>query len=223
MKKFILISICFIAFVGLLYATWSKGRELRELRGQEEAFLNRHDETPIAIEQASTIPSDQTDASQTNTSHLLQLRGEIVRLELRKKDLISARAENDRLKVQMASIATNAGPELPADYVRASKAQDRGLATPQTTMETFFWAIQNTNAERLLQCFTPDGAARVESQGFLRHFLAGGQSTPGFRIARTNSESADFLSAQIEPVPGAAYSSIVTFRLINGEWKLDSL
>src|SRR5579862_6204710 len=152
MKRVFFISVPFIFCVILLYVTWTKGRELSDLRGREEAFLNRNNESPLAAEPVSPNLHASTDVPSTNTPELLQLRGEIVRLELRKKELMSARSENERLKGQLASMSTTSTSELPPDYIRKSKAQDRGFATPQATLETFLWAVQNTNVEKVFQC-----------------------------------------------------------------------
>jgi hypothetical protein len=222
MKRFVIILLSCGACAGLFWTAWSKGHELSELRSREQAILTGESQQQAPIESPATQPAVSLDTTSTNTPELLQLRGEVVRLELRKKELLSARAENERLKTQLASMATNSSPELPPDYIRTSKAQDRGFGTPQATLETFLWAGQNRNLERLLQCFTPERSAQIAPGNGSQHYFDQASQIPGFRIVRTNTpEGTDFVIAYIEVIPGVEHPNEMAFKVINGEWKLE--
>jgi hypothetical protein len=87
------------------------------------------------------------------------LRGEVTRLKSRQRELAAARVENEQLRAQLAVKRTNAAaatPPLPPGYILKSKAQWKGFSTPEDTLQSFLWAVQNQDLTNLVQTMVPE-------------------------------------------------------------------
>jgi len=84
---------------------------------------------------------------------LLRLRNEVSRLTGRKRELTGALTENESLRAQLARRATNspAGTGLPAGYIRKNQAKMAGYNTPEDTIQSLLWALNNRDFPNLLQ------------------------------------------------------------------------
>jgi len=158
----------------MLCASWSKGRQVADLRQRQKDLLAQLSATPEPPA-APVVPSTLAKmAGDSNTSELLQLRAEVNRLTRRKQELTSVLGENQRLKAQLASISTNGQANLPSDYIRKSAAKNLGYGTPQAALETFLWAVQSKDMKNFLEkqhserdAFYEEVASLVvESEGF---------------------------------------------------------
>jgi len=216
----------------LLWAAMSQGRQLSNLREEQREMLARL-AAPSEQTTAPTISSQQAGAenesSASGSSELLRLRSEVNRLTRRKQELASAVAENERLKAQLERAQTNAAA-LPPDYlnkgyIRRTTAQKAGFGTPQTTLETFLWAVQHHDSEAFLECLTPESRQKLEgaqqngAQSFDQIFSHAAE-IPGLRIIRSVPNERDGLKLEVEAAPGMPLPSGMNVRQINGEWKL---
>src|SRR5881394_1389179 len=107
MKKRVLVMLSALLCLGMLWATWSKGRQLEDLRSKQKELLAQVSDDSGTAPPAVASPPTQKTADDTNTSELLHLRAEINRLTRRKQELASAQSENLRLKAELASAGTN--------------------------------------------------------------------------------------------------------------------
>jgi hypothetical protein len=225
MKRILILLLTFVC-AGMLWAAWSKSRQLGELRVKESEMLASSaassDNSAPSID-TSPGPSNAQPAENPNTPEVLRLRAEVSRLMRRKQELSGAVAENQKLKSQVAAIGSNSQSNLPNDYLRKANAQNRGYATPQATIETFFWAVQSTNMNNVLETFTPETASEVQqtirddpqrADNFFKEF-----ALPGYRILRTEPIGPDHVRLLLEIVPGIDPMPIDA-KLINGQWKL---
>ena len=48
------------------------------------------------------------------------------------------------------------GIQLPPGYIRKSEARMVGYSTPDDTLQSFLWAIQNRDLTNVLQALAPD-------------------------------------------------------------------
>src|SRR5205814_6918127 len=90
---------------------------------------------------AAATPSDAPPVS----LELLRLRNDVARLAGRRRELAGVRAENERLSVQLAARGTNSSVRtgLPPNYMRKAQARLVGYNTPEETVQSFLWAVQN--------------------------------------------------------------------------------
>ena len=97
---------------------------------------------------------------------MLRLRNEVHQLTGRQRELAGERDENERLHAQVAARATNApaADGLPPGYILRSKAQFLGYSTPEDTIQSVLWAMQNRDFTNLLQAMTPESAKKLQAQ-----------------------------------------------------------
>ena len=225
----LLLAVC----LATLCAVWSQRSQLAELRAEQQQLVAQvsakagssasalADETESA---GSGIPSPALVA----TPELLRLRGEVTQLTERRRELASARAENERLRAQLAGRSTN-GPaafRFPPGFVRKSEAKMVGYTTPDDTLQSFLWAVRNHDLTNVLQAFAPEKAKELRGE-----FGRSGQSIEGLMYNATGYFGMQIVKweqqpkygsiiAQVEVVPGVP-GPTVGFRKINGQWKID--
>src|ERR1051326_52097 len=227
MKRRIAILLLTFLCAGLLWATWSKGRQLGELRAKESELLASApagSENLVAPAETTPVSSGAQPAENPNTPELLRLRAEVNRLMRRKQELSSAVAENRRLKSQLASIGSNSKSSLGADYIRKANAQNRGYTTPQAALETFLWAARSKNLTNFLDAFTPGAASEMQRsiQDDPETFFKEIDAMPGLRVIQTKRITPDHVRFVLEMIPGADPMPI-DLKLTNGQWKLEKM
>lgn len=192
-----------------------------------------------ALEPASAEAQNIGDSPATSqgdsTAELLQLRSQVTRLQARQRELAGVTAEAERLRAQLAGITSNtaAGYVLPPGYVRKSQAQLVGYSTPENTIQSFLWALQNHDFTNLLQALTPAAAealqAQLERSGKTsEEFFKGSEMIPGMAIQNRQTAPDGSVQVEVQVAPAAAtnpgsgsHIENFRFRSINGEWKLD--
>jgi hypothetical protein len=161
------------------------------------------------------------------TPELLRLRNEVTRLTERRRELASERAENERLRAQVASQGTNGpgGFQLPPSYVRKSEARMMGYITPDDTLQTLLWAARNHDWTNVLQAFTPEAAKELrvragESQQSIEAFFRDEVALPGMAVISRKQDTNDGLTyLEVEVMPGMEHAEI-SLKQINGQWKI---
>jgi hypothetical protein len=206
--------------VGTVYAVMLQRQELRALQAQPSS-----EQTAQSSLNQSEDPK-KTGSGTEASSELLRLRSEVTRLSARKRELAHVVQEAEQLRAQLASAQTNspAGSRLPPGYIRKSQAQMVGYSTPENTVQSFLWALQQHDASSVLRAFTPAQAqalrARFEppaqpEQGFFKET----DQLPGLAIEGRRNLPDGSVQLQVTFAPGLPSQ---TFRLqvVNGEWKL---
>jgi hypothetical protein len=162
------------------------------------------------------------------TPELLRLRGEVTRLAGRRRELAGLAGENERLRAQLASRGTNgaAGFRLPQGYVRRSEARMAGYNTPDDTLQSLLWAIQNHDLTNMLQAFSPERIEHLrgeiaKSNRSPEDFFRDAEALVGMGIVRREQDAAgDSMVVEVEMIPGLPRQQF-SLRRINGEWKID--
>ncbi len=207
--------------VACLAELWVIGGQQRQLK--ELQSVRASAEEP-AFTQTPTAASDSVSTTLAATPELLRLRSEVTRLEAQKRELRSATAENEKLKSQLAAPSTNAtrGVPLPTGYIRKSEAKFTGYGSPQNTLQSFLWALQNKNGEQFAQTFTPQAAEQLKDRNQLENMMKGSSELIGMAIVGERTLNDGSIEAKVEIAPGFPPQPL-RFRNINGEWKLDAL
>jgi hypothetical protein len=151
----------------------------------------------------------------------------VTRLTERRRELAGARAENERLRAQLASRSTTnpGGLQLPRGYLRKSEARMVGYNTPDDTLQSLLWALQNHDVTNLVQAFTPEIAQRLraqagESRESIEDFFSQAAGFVGMRILRREPDASEnSIAVEMEVVPGESVKR-TTFRQVNGQWKI---
>jgi hypothetical protein len=157
----------------------------------------------------------------------LQLRSEVTRLKARQRELAGASAENERLRAQLANSGTNAptAVPLPAGYIRKAEARMAGYSTPESTIESFLWALHNHDLTSLNKALSPaavqDLQAQLQRSGQKpEEFFKNADSLPGLAIRSQQALSDGSVAVLVEPAPGMPPQKIL-MQLVNGEWKMN--
>jgi hypothetical protein len=202
-----------------------QARQLDTLR--QEAIQLRQKLDDERARQTNSV-AEPKPLTSSPSSELLRLRNEVSQLSRRQRELASVEPENERLQTQIATARTNTAKPLPRGYIRKSEARNMGYSTPEATLQTMLWAIQNRDLTNFVAVFSPQLAA-----DFLRElqntskstadFFQGAGAVPGMNILERNVTGPDTIELKVEIVPGDVLDpETMEFRLINGEWKLES-
>ena len=227
MRRTLIVLVGIVASVVAVALIAAQRRELASLHQQQlqQQATEIPLPTPRLAASVATAPSQQHSPS----LELLRLRGEVGQLERRKRELAGIGTENERLRAQIATKGTNAtgGIALPPGYVRKAQARFVGCNTPEDTVQSLLWAIQNRETASFLQMFDPEEAkrmeARIQNRGSAEEFFKEADSLPGMRIIRKEMVANDTVDLTVEILPGHD-SKFPELRLkqIDGKWKLIS-
>ena len=159
-----------IVCLAILLGVWSQRSHLASLRAEQQQLLAQmgaraDDSASPGTAEAAGAGSETPQPRLAATPELLRLRSAVTRLTERRRELAAARTDNERLRAQLASRDTNGpgGFKLPPGYVRRSEAQMVGYDTPDNTLQSMLWAIQNHDLTNLLQVFTSEMAKEIRT------------------------------------------------------------
>jgi hypothetical protein len=211
------------ACLAVLWGVIAQRRQLAELRLEREQLSAR-----LAAE--TNLPSPPTPAAKVSTGSLevLRLRSEVTQLGQRKQALAGVTNENRLLRAQLESARSNqatANSVLPPDYVRKSQAQFMGYSTPENTMQSMLWAINNHDFTNLLLAFAPElqqefQARLSQTNQPIEELWQEAESMPGFRVAGREAGADGSVILKLEMAPGTQ-AMPMRFRAYGGLWKVD--
>lgn len=209
----------------LLFGLWGgvavQRRQISELRGQIE---HQGDASrPVTIvatgppNALGIVPLDEAEKIQ-----LLRLRAEVARL----------RNAKITTPVRRITPGTSQGTNttvipLPEGYRPAAQLRYAGFATPESTLESFLWAVRNHDTNVLLQILPPEIAEKFSAslaKGEDNGLFENAGKLPGFRVrsSRMLSDNNAELEIQIDP-RSESQAEKTSFERVDGAWKLDFL
>lgn len=157
---------------------------------------------------------------------LLRLRAEVARLENRKRELAGVSAESEPLRHPLATLGTNmpSGIALPMGYIKKSEARFIGYATPEATLQSCLWALQNKDPTRFLEAFDPQDAKRLETRlqtaSSADEFFKQSDTLPGMRVLGREPADHGVEVLTVETMPGVDSPVQLRFKQFGGQWKL---
>jgi hypothetical protein len=219
-----------IVCLAVLGGLWAQHGLLAELRAEHDQLLAQQEPKAADLAAPTVAASAPVDAPQPTlvvTPELLRLRNEVTRLTERRLELASVRAENERLRAEVASRGTNAngGLRLPPGYIRKTEARMVGYGTPEDTLQSLLWAVQNHDLTNLLQAFAPEVAQQIRAQAgesaeSKADFWSKSTALVGLRLVNRGQVAADgSVNAEVEILPDMPHEQL-TFRQTNGQWKV---
>ena len=130
---------------------------ITELRRENSALQAQAVELPNLRRENQRMANLAVDADELahlrqEHGELLRLRGEAGMLRSENRRLARVEQENQRLRNSLANGSQQERKEAPAtDFLLSDNWTDLGLATPDTAVQTWLWALRNGNAERYMQ------------------------------------------------------------------------
>jgi hypothetical protein len=206
----------------LVCCAFVQRRQLADLRA-EQVRLDSQLESAF---QASATPSREaittTELTPGSVSpELLRLRDQVNRLSRRRDELVPLDLENKRLQAKIEASATN---RAASSYIHKSRAQLVGYDSPENTLQSFLWTIQNKDFTRFLEALTPETILAFkeseEKQGYSAEaFFKGLNELVGLGVVSTQKVAEGVIAAQVQLVPELPPEEMI-FKQIDGKWKL---
>ena len=151
---------------------------------------------------------------------LLKLRGEVSELRDARAEFEKVSAENKRLQTLTANAPKSEMKQTSMQpiVIQVSSLYDRGLSTPESALQTFFWALHTGNSDALERSLTPESWQRF------------GKNHPNFGdvvsieiVARRDLNTITVqLGIQVHSGnSGRDEKGSITLTLQNGEWRVD--
>ncbi len=229
MKRTLVIVLSIGVCVAMIVAVMKQRGQLAAVRAERTQLLARL-AAPVEVPMSVALASDQSGArnSHSPSMELLKLRAEVSRLGNRKRELGNVRSESERLQGQKSPRGTNVSGAfvLPAGYIKKSEAKFVGYNSPEETIQSFLWAIQNKDAAKFLEALSPDQAkqleARMQSRESIEAFFNEAGSLPGMNILGKEAGENGEVVLTVEIMPGDEPKPKIPFKQIAGQWKMAS-
>ncbi len=223
-----------LALVGVLLVSLQH-QQLRELRA-ENASLQK-DSAEAGQLKADLEKSSGNEAQDANeitwlreeNRDLLKLRGEINQLRDARAQFEKVSAENQRLVAQAKAVA-KADPKQSVQpiTIRVDMLFNRGQATPEDAIQTFYWAVRDRNSDMLANCVTPRSWSQFQNYagGWRRQQF---DNVGSIDIVAQREVNATTVQVGIQLNPSAANPNmlvqkiIVTLVLQGNEWHVDAV
>jgi len=220
-KRNVITVLAVVLCTGAVWRVAVQRQELVQVRAEQGRLIALSvpaSQEPTTQKGVDSDAQEAANPAEAVPPELLQLRAEVQRLTRRLSELSAVSKEAEQLQAQLQNSQTNSttGVRLPPGYLRKSQAQNVGYNTPEDTMQTFLWALQNRDLTNLVLSFKPDTGRTTQ---FERGFIGEASAIPGLRIVSRRQEPDGTIELEVEVVPGEQTS---TFRLeaINGQWKI---
>jgi cell division protein FtsB len=225
---------CLLA--GLVVTAVVQKKSVSSLRSVN-ADLQQQNEEAAQLTRENAELSNLRSANQEITAlreankDLPRLRNEVRQLRQAKPEIEKLRAENTRLAAAMNSQTNTARPRLAEmeGYVAKETWANAGFATPEAALQTFFWAAQQGDLQRMAECLAPEGrrdfekefAGKTEEERSkkIEQNLAPLVRIGGYRIAERQQTSEDKVTLGVQAAAGGRVMPFPVQRIGN-EWKL---
>ncbi len=217
-RRRVIIGLLWLLCLASFWAVLAQRHAIAHLRTEQQTMLASLDSSDAAILAGSKQGAPSEILLQTASPELLRLRSQVNALTQRRLELDGVQAENERLQAQVAAMETNS-PGFVAGYIKKTDAQFAGFSTPEATMQTWLWAVQQQDLTNFLRALTPDCARRF-------HSPFGSPSKDPFRalfgmgIARREELPDGTVQMMIQFFPKFPPQEI-RFQRIDGDWKMD--
>lgn len=218
----------FALVAAILTAGWQRSAISRTRAAND--ILRQQTAQSVAAPQSLQTHSDEIDALQEANRELPKLRNEVRRLRDEKREFETLQAENERLAAALKGAPKMVAPHMSEaqGFVLREKWAHAGFATPEATIQTFFWAIAQRDVKTWAECMSGSNREKIEQQlresgdgmrkQFEREFAELAQ-IQGFRIAERKQIAEDKVELGLQAAAGGRLMPM-PLRRLNGEWKL---
>jgi len=198
---------------------------LRARLGEAEAARSQPAPAPRRATPPQPLTAARAELTPAEKLEQARLRAQIARLRDRQRTLAGAAEENQRLRAELARSGTNKTSHslpLPPGYIRRSAARLQGYDTPQHALESFFWAVERRDTNRLFAALHPEAALQMADRLARQGTEAGFQELakiPGYVASREEPAGDDETTLWLEFAPGTTPTDM-KFQRVDGQWRL---
>ena len=226
--------ICGCLFAGSLTVLTLQRTSIATVRHQNEALSGQQEEAARLSQENESIPGLKAENAPGQSLRdanleLLKLRNEVRQLRAQAAEPDRLRGENQALTAAIASLVQGKVPRL-ADmdgYVAKESWSNAGFASPEATLQSFFWAVREGQLQQIAECLSP-----ADKKGFEEGFknkppadvtaeLAGLTRMGGYRIADRTVVAGDDESVVLAVQAAASGAALkMTLKRFGSEWKI---
>lgn len=227
-----IIAVCLLA--AAVGAAWVQRNSIAALREKNVELRQQAAKAERAARENRGAPQHIDDQEVQSlveaTKELPKLRNEVRQLRQQKPEIDRLRSENGQLAAQISSGANRPKLAQMEGYVAKEQWAQAGFATPEATIQSFFWAIANQDPAYIVQCMAPKmqreyerqfaGKSPEEQKQALGEGMGPLSRMGGYRIAETEHVSDSKVIIGVEAAAGGHVLKIPLERIGN-EWKLN--
>jgi len=216
----IIILLALVSFLTGLWLVAAQRQQLEVLRAARTAAQQNENSGENGNVSPETAPAGTTGQVDNLSSELLRLRSQVTLLGAQVRVLSGVTQENARLHDQLAATPQNTatGTKLPPGYMRKNQAKRSGFKTPEDTLQSFFYGLNQHDVDHVVAALTPLSAQRFQALQQDEFFKTTDQ-VPGYAVRERKELPDGTLELQIEIAPGFPTEPF-HFQQVNGEWKL---
>ena len=218
------------AVVAILALMATQRVAISRTRAANEVLRQQSGAAPIVAAQLPNVSRDEIEELYEANRDLPKLRNEVRTLREERRELEKFQAENQRLTAALKGAPKASAPPPLSEaegFVLKEKWTRAGFATPEATLQSFFWAVANKDIAALAECMAGDARKSMEKE--MQRSIAEGKSLEdqfeplakmqGFRIAEKKQVSENKMEISIQAATGGR-AMPMRLQLENGEWKL---
>lgn len=198
-------------------------QELQASHGQliaGQASLAKLPAVPTATDPtAATMSAAELKALRDAAFRVHQLRGEVT-LAQQRIDNLAPIITNLAARVHARTnlIAAAITPEFPPGYLPRHELADRGNATPEAALETFWWAMSHGNLPKLFAVsMEMAGQSVPENPNREDDFTQLFRNFPGYQVVKRENGPAGKLVMGLRTAPDARVVDLILVHT-NGQW-----
>jgi hypothetical protein len=206
---------------GVVMATFQH-KEISDLRAGRETLEEQGREAERLAQENREISRKLRENPATETAgrdheELLRLRNEATQLPRQVEDLKRLRDENERLLAQ---------GKPPADFFPKASLRDVGQATPEDTVQTYFWAVTQGDIDRMAQCLETGNQTlpQTRTESARREVQAMAEDLQGFRITEKRMVAEDVIAMAVAAIRAPSRSNApvdaIFLKRLGSEWKI---
>ena len=172
---------------------------------------------------SNQVSQGNNSLSEDQLSELLKLRSEVGFLRRQTNELRRAEAENRQLRARLAEQAPAAAEQqLSYAYLPKESWSFAGYDTPETALQSVWWAVSRGDAQTFLASLTPERLKQVQQNGVPDDKLATAlaeeaSKIKGYQITKTTTVTDDQM---ILDVSFDGEIRQVELAKVQGQWKL---
>jgi len=224
-KRNLMIAAAWLLCLGTVSAVFVQRSQLAGLQARQAQSLSADSDAARLPSSPNAAVSPDSAATEASSRELLRLRAQVTRLTARKRELAGVVEERDGLKAQLATNSAAAGGLPVPGYVRRGQVEFLGYSTPENTMQSWLWAIQNQDSAKMLQAFSADEAQGLQARmgpDSLKKVFKDLAVIPGLAIQSRQNLPDGSVQLEVYIVPDLPAQKVRLQQQPNGEWKMDS-
>lgn len=227
-SKIVFWLVCGVLLAGAIITVAARQNTASQLRAEHEELVKTGDEMARLKAENAQLESLRNENEEVQKLRLAnkdlpKLRNDVRQLRRQVEEAEKLRSENERLKTAGAAMAADANPQrLLANTFTKESLRDVGFAAPRATLETFFFALSRGDVNRMLDCVTPDAAAKLRAQPedqLRRSFSDLGVALLGYEVEDRSQPSPGEIDLNIR-LNAIDQTRSMRFIQIQNEWKM---